>query len=176
MVWMFWTDWDPVATWICSRKVYKMVGFLSNILGNDLKCESYFIFSGETDLGNNVRIFLYFIGLAYCFIGLSAITARFFQSMENVVKHTRKVVVIDPVTKAEIITHEKVWNYTIADISLLAFGTSFPQISLATIDAIQNLGNLYAGGLCFKAFELYLSYDGIRIKFHIICLLSLKFF
>ncbi|XP_058770288.1 magnesium/proton exchanger [Vicia villosa] len=124
-----------------------MVGFLSNILGNDLKCESYFIFSGETDLGNNVRIFLYFLALAYCFIGLSAITARFFQSMENVVKHTRKVVVIDPVTKGEVVTHEKVWNYTIADISLLAFGTSFPQISLATIDAIRNLGNLYAGGL-----------------------------
>ncbi|WJX13678.1 hypothetical protein P8452_04046 [Trifolium repens] len=124
-----------------------MVGYLSSILGYAEKCESYLIFSGETALGNSVRIFLYFLGLAYCFIGLSAITARFFQSMENVVKHTREVVVIDPVTKAEIITHEKVWNYTIADISLLAFGTSFPQISLATIDAIRNIGNLYAGGL-----------------------------
>ncbi|WJX19922.1 hypothetical protein P8452_09545 [Trifolium repens] len=124
-----------------------MVGYLSSILGYAEKCESYLIFSGETALGNSVRIILYFLGLAYCFIGLSAITARFFQSMENVVKHTREVVVIDPVTKAEIITHEKVWNYTIADISLLAFGTSFPQISLATIDAIRNIGNLYAGGL-----------------------------
>ncbi|GAU43754.1 hypothetical protein TSUD_36480 [Trifolium subterraneum] len=124
-----------------------MVGYLSSILGYAEKCESYLIFSGETALGNSVRIFFYFLGLAYCFFGLSAITARFFQSMENVVKHTREVVVIDPVTKAEIITHEKVWNYTIADISLLAFGTSFPQISLATIDAIRNIGNLYAGGL-----------------------------
>ncbi|KAL5996158.1 Magnesium/proton exchanger 1 [Asimina triloba] len=67
--------------------------------------------------------------------------------MENVVKHTRKVVEIDPGTNTEIIRHEKVWNYTIADITLLAFGTSFPQISLATIDAIQNLGQIYAGGL-----------------------------
>ncbi|MED6155538.1 hypothetical protein PIB30_006040 [Stylosanthes scabra] len=67
--------------------------------------------------------------------------------MENVVKHTRKVVEIDPVTKTEVVRHEKVWNYTIADISLLAFGTSFPQISLAIIDAIRNVGNLYAGGL-----------------------------
>ncbi|CAK7348316.1 unnamed protein product [Dovyalis caffra] len=32
-------------------------------------------------------------------------------------------------------------------ISLLAFGTSFPQISLATTDAIRNVGQLYAGGL-----------------------------
>lgn len=131
---------------------------LSSIIGRD-HCESYLIFGGETALGENFRAFLYFLCLAYCFIGLSAITARFFLSMENVVKHSREVVEIDPVTKIEIIRHEKVWNYTIADITLLAFGTSFPQISLATIDAIQNMGNLYAGGLCFKAFALFLSYD-----------------
>ncbi|KAJ4849281.1 hypothetical protein Tsubulata_021554 [Turnera subulata] len=111
------------------------------------KCESYLLFHGETALGVGVRTFLYFLGLAYCFIGLSAITARFFRSMESVVKHSRRVVEIDPYTKAEVVRHEKVWNYTIADISLLAFGTSFPQISLATIDAIRNIGNLYAGGL-----------------------------
>lgn len=122
-----------------------MVAF-SSILGHE-KCESYLIFSGETSLGDNFRTFLYFLGLAYCFIGLSAITTRFFLSMENVVKHTRKVVEVDPVTKTETVRYEKVWNYTIADISLLAFGTSFPQISLATIDAIQNIGKLYAGGL-----------------------------
>ncbi|KAE9611820.1 putative sodium/calcium exchanger membrane region [Lupinus albus] len=122
-----------------------MVGF-SSMLENE-NCESYLIFRGETALGRNFRAFLYFIGLAYCFIGLSAITVRFFKSMENVVKQSRELVEFDPVTQTEIIRHEKVWNYTIADISLLAFGTSFPQISLAIIDAIQNMGNLYAGGL-----------------------------
>ncbi|KAL4202729.1 hypothetical protein AMTRI_Chr02g222570 [Amborella trichopoda] len=111
------------------------------------KCESYLLFYGETSLGNGLQAFLYFLGLAYCFIGLSAITALFFQSMETVVKHSRKVVEIDPDTKEEVIRHQKVWNYTIADITLLAFGTSFPQISLATIDAIRNIGQLYAGGL-----------------------------
>ncbi|XP_011033522.1 PREDICTED: magnesium/proton exchanger isoform X2 [Populus euphratica] len=118
----------------------------TNIVGHE-KCESYFLFRGETTLGEGFRTLLYFLGLAYCFIGLSAITARFFRSMENVVKQSRKVVEIDPDTNAEVIRYEKVWNYAIADISLLAFGTSFPQISLATIDAIQNIGNLYAGGM-----------------------------
>ncbi|XP_021805174.1 magnesium/proton exchanger isoform X3 [Prunus avium] len=117
-----------------------------SIMGQEF-CESYFIFQGETGLGVGFRTFLYFLGLAYCFVGLSAITARFFRSMESVVSHTRKVVKINPDTGGEIIMFEKVWNFTVADISLLAFGTSFPQISLATIDAIRNLGNLYAGGL-----------------------------
>ncbi|KAL9235749.1 hypothetical protein vseg_010486 [Gypsophila vaccaria] len=115
-------------------------------LGRD-ECHSYLLFRFETSLGDGLRTTLYFLGLAYCFIGLSAITARFFRSMESVVKHSRKVVVTDPVTKIETVTYEKIWNYTIADITLLAFGTSFPQISLATIDSIRNLGSLYAGGL-----------------------------
>ncbi|CAN7088211.1 unnamed protein product [Brassica rapa subsp. narinosa] len=118
----------------------------SKVLGH-VRCESYFLFPGESNLSDGLRAVLYFLGLAYCFIGLSAITARFFKSMENVVKHSRKVVSVDPVTKAQVITYKKVWNFTIADISLLAFGTSFPQISLATIDAFRNMGERYAGGL-----------------------------
>nr|XP_011458732.1 PREDICTED: magnesium/proton exchanger [Fragaria vesca subsp. vesca] len=119
---------------------------LSRTIGLET-CDSYLIFESETALGGGVRAFLYFLGLAYCFLGLSAITARFFRSMESVVSHTREVVDVDPCTGGKVIRHEKVWNFTIADISLLAFGTSFPQISLATIDAIRNIGSLYAGGL-----------------------------
>nr|GMD72932.1 pentatricopeptide repeat-containing protein At3g62890 [Ipomoea batatas] len=120
----------------------------SDVVSNSQEiCEAYLLFKGETALGEGFRAFLYFMGIFYCFIGLSAITSRFFRSMENVVKHSRTVVEIDPCTKTKIVKKEKVWNYTIADITLLAFGTSFPQISLATIDAIRNIGSLYAGGL-----------------------------
>ncbi|KAL9139871.1 hypothetical protein ABFS82_O001700 [Erythranthe guttata] len=115
-------------------------------LGHE-RCLFYFIFHFETKLSHGLRGFFYFLALAYCFVGLSAITDRFFRSMENVVKHSRAVEQIDPLTNTKVIKYEKVWNYTIADITLLAFGTSFPQISLATIDAIRNIGSLTAGGL-----------------------------
>ncbi|MCE2055897.1 hypothetical protein HAX54_043711 [Datura stramonium] len=118
----------------------------SNVLRHE-KCDAYLLIHLETVLGEGFRTLLYFLGLAYCFIGLSAITARFFRSMESVVKHSRTIETIDPLTNTKIVKTEKVWNYTIADITLLAFGTSFPQISLATIDAIRNIGNVYAGGL-----------------------------
>ncbi|GLJ34091.1 hypothetical protein SUGI_0685300 [Cryptomeria japonica] len=81
--------------------------------------------------------------------------------MAKVVQQTRKIVILDPDTGAEVVTRERIWNYTLADISLLAFGTSFPQMSLAIIDAFQNLGQLYAGGLGpatlvgSAAFDLY---------------------
>ncbi|KAG8370639.1 hypothetical protein BUALT_Bualt13G0004200 [Buddleja alternifolia] len=132
----------------------------SNTTGH-MKCDLYLLFHHETKLSKGFRTFLYFLGLAYCFIGLSAITDRFFRSMENIVKHSRAVEEIDPLTNAKVVKYKKVWNYTISDIALLAFGTSFPQISLATIDAIRNIGKLYAGGLGpgtlvgSAAFDLY---------------------
>ncbi|KAK3119329.1 hypothetical protein QOZ80_9BG0718030 [Eleusine coracana subsp. coracana] len=110
-------------------------------------CDTYLLFHGETLLSNRVRAFIYTVALSYCFIGLSVITGRFFKAMENIVKQSREVVTMDPHSNTPVVKHEKVWNYTIADISLLAFGTSFPQISLATIDAIRNMGQLTAGGL-----------------------------
>lgn len=118
----------------------------SNNIGHE-KCQFYLLFHYETTFGNGLRGFLYFLALAYCFIGLSAITDCFFRSMENVVKHSRAVEEIDPSTNAKVVRNKKVWNYAVADIALLAFGTSFPQISLATIDAIRNIGKLYAGGM-----------------------------
>lgn len=62
-------------------------------------------------------------------------------------QQTRQIAFTDPSSGLRIIKRQRVWNYTVADIALLAFGTSFPQISLAIIDAITNVGNLYAGGL-----------------------------
>ena len=89
-----------------------------------------------------------------------------------VVKHTRTVVEIDPDTNTEIIRQEKVWNYTIANITLLAFGTSFLQISLATIDAIRNIGNLYAGGLGLETLVGSAAFDLFPI--HVVCVVVLK--
>eukprot|EP00249_Psilotum_nudum_P011564 c23245_g1_i1 orf=568-2034(-) len=110
-------------------------------------CSKYILFPEEIRLRNDVRAVLYILGLLYCFIGLSSVTGRFFIAMEHIVRQTYEVVQKDAVTGVKVVKREKVWNYTIADITLLAFGTSFPQISLATIDALKNLGKLDAGGL-----------------------------
>lgn len=108
----------------------------------------HLLFHGETLLPDGVRASLYVVALAYCFVGLSAVTTRFFKSMEQIMRHSREVVVgVDPRTGAPVVRRDKMWNYTVADIALLAFGTSFPQISLATIDTIRNLGQLTTGGL-----------------------------
>jgi magnesium/proton exchanger len=118
---------------------------------------AYLLFRGETLLPDGVRASLYTVALAYFFVGLSTVAARFFKSMEQIMRHSREVVVgVDPRTGAPVVRRGKVWNYTVADIALLAFGTSFPKISLATIDAIRNLGQLTAGGSTSVVFFFFL--------------------
>ena len=46
----------------------------------------------------------------------------------------------DAVAQRQVSREERVWNQTIADITLLALGTSAPQISLSIVDAIKQLG------------------------------------
>ena len=65
-------------------------------------------------------------GNLFCLFLSPPILISFLLNVVFVVKHTRTVVKIDLDTNIEIIRQEMVWNYTIADITLLAFGTSFP--------------------------------------------------
>lgn len=64
-----------------------------------------------------------------------------------IVQQTRKVVRRDFDTGNEEETSERIWNPVIADITLLALGTSAPQISLAIIDAVQQLGQITSQGI-----------------------------
>ncbi|KAG6551758.1 hypothetical protein Mapa_006849 [Marchantia paleacea] len=110
-------------------------------------CSSYLLLPGENVWRYQTRGVLYALGLVFCFIGLATITALYMRAMEMIVKQTRKVRRTNPVTGMVEVLHEKIWNSTVADITLLALGTSSPQISLAIIDSIQHLGDLYIEGL-----------------------------
>jgi magnesium/proton exchanger len=57
----------------------------------------------QTLLSGGTRTALYTVALAYCFIRLPAITARFFKSMEQIMKHY---------TNETVVKREKLWNYS----------------------------------------------------------------
>ncbi|KAL2609756.1 hypothetical protein R1flu_028329 [Riccia fluitans] len=110
-------------------------------------CSSYLLLPGENVWRYQTRGVLYAMGLVYCFIGLAAITALYMRAMETIVKQMRKVSRKNPETGTVEIVSEKIWNSAVADITLLALGTSSPQISLALIDSLQHLGDTYLEGL-----------------------------
>lgn len=70
------------------------------------------------------------------------------QAMETIVQQTRKAVRYNYESGSEEVVPVRIWNPVIADITLLALGTSAPQISLAIIDAVQQLGLKTSSGSC----------------------------
>ncbi|KAL5018010.1 hypothetical protein ScPMuIL_003732 [Solemya velum] len=85
------------------------------------------------------RAFLYLLGLFWCFLAVAIIADVFMCSIERITSKTRTLRVPDdsvPEGYREI--KVRVWNDTVANLSLLALGTSAPEILLSVIEIVGN--------------------------------------
>lgn len=98
---------------------------------------------------------LYFIGLMYCFQGVGIISDRFMEAIEKITSSKKQVRVRssksgqegkdtpseDPAgstTSEPRMRTVKVWNDTVANLTLMALGSSAPEILLSVIELIPN--------------------------------------
>ena len=89
------------------------------------------------------RSILYLICLLYCFLGVSIIADRFMSAIEVITSQKRQVVtVIDGVEQRFKVL---IWNETVANLTLMALGSSAPEILLSIIEIVGN--NFEAGEL-----------------------------
>lgn len=81
------------------------------------------------------RAFLYFLAMIWCFLGVAIISDTFMCGIERITSKTRIIKIPDSEDKDKFKDIEvKVWNDTVANLSLLAFGTSAPEILLSVIE------------------------------------------
>lgn len=81
-----------------------------------------------------VRIFLYLLGMLWCFLGIAIVADTFMLGIEKITSKTRIIRIPNPKVKDGVEEIEvKVWNDTVANLSLMAFGTSAPEILLNVI-------------------------------------------
>lgn len=107
--------------------------------GNNDREYCFEISSGEA-AGRSI---LYFICLLYCFLGVSIIADRFMAAIEVITSQKREVVaVIDGVEQRFKVL---IWNETVANLTLMALGSSAPEILLSIIEIVGN--NFEAGEL-----------------------------
>lgn len=100
----------------------------------------------EHTWSKNVRAFLYLLGLLYCFLGVAIVADIFMCAIEKITSKTKRIIVAKP--GAYDTTQEvevKVWNGTVANLTLMALGSSAPEILLSCIEIIGN--NFKAGDL-----------------------------
>ena len=100
--------------------------------GNNDREYCYEISTGET-AGRSI---LYLLCLLYCFLGVSIIADRFMSAIEVITSQKRQVVtVIDGVEQRFKVL---IWNETVANLTLMALGSSAPEILLSIIEIVGN--------------------------------------
>jgi len=99
----------------------------------------------EWDWDPGLRGFLYFIGMFWSFLGVSIIADIFMGSIETITSSYRKVVVSKGKSKRGKVFYVRVWNDTVANLTLMALGSSAPEIMLSVIEIIG--ARFYAGPL-----------------------------
>lgn len=74
----------------------------------------------------------YLLGLLWCFMGVGIIADIFMASIETITSQTYKITRPD----GEV-SEVKVWNATVANLTLMALGSSAPEIILSIIEIIS---------------------------------------
>lgn len=105
--------------------------------------EGYFLpmwLPGENLVSAPLRTILYFVFLIYCFVGVAIIADIFMGAIEVITSSRREVEMEDGRT-----FHVRVWNDTVANLTLMALGSSAPEIILSVIEVVSS--GFFAGAL-----------------------------
>ncbi|XP_026183979.1 sodium/calcium exchanger 2a isoform X1 [Mastacembelus armatus] len=96
-------------------------------------------------LGEQVgRAVIYFLCLMYMFLGVSIIADRFMASIEVITSQEKEVTITKP-NGDTTVTTVRIWNETVSNLTLMALGSSAPEILLSVIEVCGH--NFDAGEL-----------------------------
>ncbi|CAD5223464.1 unnamed protein product [Bursaphelenchus okinawaensis] len=105
------------------------------------------------------RASIYFIVLVYMFMGVSIVADRFMAAIEVITSQEREVV-IKKYNGEKTTVLVRVWNETVSNLTLMALGSSAPEILLSVIEIIGNkfeAGDLGPGTIVGSAaFNLFM--------------------
>ncbi|KAJ7384559.1 hypothetical protein OS493_021190 [Desmophyllum pertusum] len=104
--------------------------------------KSWLLLPAENLWSEGLRGFLYVVAMLYLFLGIAIIADIFMSCIEVITSKKKTVTRYDPEKQERVEMEVFVWNETIANLTLMALGSSAPEILLAVVEAVQNLGNV----------------------------------
>ncbi|KAM6922910.1 sodium/calcium exchanger 1b isoform 1-T1 [Lycodopsis pacificus] len=90
------------------------------------------------------RATVYFVALVYMFLGVSIISDRFMASIEVITSQEKEITIKKPNGETTTTT-VRIWNETVSNLTLMALGSSAPEILLSVIEVIGH--GFHAGTL-----------------------------
>merc|ERR1711881_459928 len=80
------------------------------------------------------RGLLYATLMLYLFIGVAIVSDKFMESIEMITAQEKEMSITNPKTGKSQVVIVKVWNETVANLTLMALGSSAPEIMLSVIE------------------------------------------
>ncbi|XP_068608530.1 sodium/calcium exchanger 3 [Brachionichthys hirsutus] len=88
----------------------------------------------DPSMGDKIaRVIVYFVAMIYMFLGVSIIADRFMAAIEVISSQEREIVIKRPNGETTTTTL-RVWNETVSNLTLMALGSSAPEIMLSVIE------------------------------------------
>ena len=116
-------------------------GYLTERYYNDsIICESMFFVPGQNYWNKGTITFLFGLFLIYLFLGIAIVADKFMAAIE-VITSEEKTITQKNENGEDVEIALQVWNPTVANLTLMALGSSAPEILLSVIETVQTLGS-----------------------------------
>jgi len=107
-------------------------------------CDSYILVPAENTWWQELRAFIYLMCLLYLFLGVAIIADIFMSAIEKITSAKPQMVMVgDSWEEAKDDDGNtimvKTWNETVANLTLLALGSSAPEILLSLMETLSSL-------------------------------------
>lgn len=83
------------------------------------------------------RAIVYFVALMYVFLGKSIVCDKFMEAIEHITSREKEVRV-KKINGEEYTVMVRIWNGTVASLTLMALGSSAPEILISVIEICGN--------------------------------------
>jgi len=116
---------------------YGSQGYITEYSNQDF-CHSFVILPGFSLSSTSVQGTVYFLILIYLFLGIALVADIFMEAIETIT--SKMTVVTIPTAEGPIAIEKPVWNPTIANLTLMALGSSAPEIILSIAEVAKDIG------------------------------------
>ena len=122
-------------------RISKPGGYIDEYTNKETFCHSWIFTPGLSLLGDATLGVCYLLLLIWLFVGIAILADIFMEAIEMITSKSEVVQIPD--VDGNIISVEKMfWNPTIANLTLMALGSSAPEIILSVADTMGSLGEI----------------------------------
>lgn len=113
-----------------------------NVTDGNRVCDSFVMIPGSYLINTPALAVFVLLTLGWLFMGIGIISDIFMEAIEEITAQTKTVELWDRDGKNKVFIDVPIWNPTVANLTLMALGSSAPEILLSVIGTVQDIEGL----------------------------------